>query len=222
MRFLKAILSILALSFLMGCVTSGTGTLEVRVTTLDDRPVPHVHIRIHTQSGELVETCLGDDAGFATILLSAGSYVLEATSMGFRSCGPEGVNIRSDRPTAVHLLLRVCAYVDGFIVFECDTPPCREPIGYSEYHCGPCPDKPEVPESYDFFPPEFKPRENPSERNSSVSLQFSLLETQQRSIEETGDIGNKKTRDMGFTIMPNTSFQRTLTRGGFGPLNSNR
>ena len=52
-----------------------------------------------------------------------------------------------------------------------------------------------------------------------------------RSFGDSGSNSDVKTaiidpvshrRELSCSILPNTSFQRTLTRGGFGPLNSDR
>ena len=136
-----------------GCVTSGVGTLNVGVVTPSGGPVANVALKVTSVTGSTAETAKSGADGRATFALPKGSYDVDGVLTGFKSCGPERTHVRSAGAKVLTLVFRVCAFVDGFVVFDCPQPPCRDPAPYSELDCGPCPGKPEIPSIYDYSCP---------------------------------------------------------------------
>jgi hypothetical protein len=99
--------------------TSSQGSLLVHVNDEQGSGLPTASVTVSGFSGV---TGTGGIALFQP--LPAGTYSVDATIAGFRSCGPMSVKVTGGHETSIEVLMRVGAIVDGVGVAGTRFDPC--------------------------------------------------------------------------------------------------
>jgi len=135
-RRMRLLLAVAALLALPACASHGS--LLVAVRDVDGGPIPGIAVTAGSLQSE------SDTRGTASFAyVKRGSYEIDASISGMKSCGPLRVRVHGSKAVETTLYFRLATIADGFETFTGpDGTTQSRSASWLEY--GPCPGRPET------------------------------------------------------------------------------